>query len=261
MEISGNAIHFIATDGLSHLSLWESTGAGGQTRVLELCENYCGVFDRLWVVRAGERLYFPRQTAEQGLELWTIGPDGQATLTADRCAGACSADMSAPVVIAGSLFLWIATSADGVELFSFDDGAPAGIRRSAFENDYPWEIFPIGDDAPDVDAVAGRWFFRAAGDGLDSAIWEVASGAEPMHAVARVGGWAYGSQVTRLAGYSGGVLFVRYTGEAFEVDRVPPSTDATEPVVQVDAGCSTSPFVAVASDAAALRCAPTSPPR
>ena len=123
----GGATFFFASDGLSPLAIWRTSGAPGTTRLaIQPCEG-CLYLENSILKAVDGRIVFRASSQESGYEQRTLDPgNGSVEVLLDACPGSCDGAFAGPVSLAG-LTLFTAGPGDDIELF-VTNGRPGGTH-------------------------------------------------------------------------------------------------------------------------------------
>ena len=192
LAVAGSTAYFLATDGLGGAGLWSASAAPfSASPILEICpEAYC--LETAWLERIDSRLFFLREDAELGREIWTSdGTAAGSRILEDACPGLCSG--GGTILASNEHRLVYAAMASEV------------FRPEAFVAELPWtgaiSLFDELRGAPVLDLVyvgdtvlnGPRIYFPAKGRPGDLEPW-VSEGTAPTSLqLADIAGPTYGS--------------------------------------------------------------------
>ncbi|HSK76602.1 MAG TPA: ELWxxDGT repeat protein [Thermoanaerobaculia bacterium] len=206
IELLGDRLIFWASDGVSGIDLWSTSGSPESTApVCPSCELYT---DNPKLVKLGGRLLFASGDGEHGRELWrTDGTARGTTPLGDLCPGYCDG-VSGPLEEEGG---WVyfrgreGTNGTGEALWR-SNGTPEGTRRFA-------DVPPGGYPGVEVAILGKNVVFTARPDSSSEDLWVsdgTGEGTRRLTGFARQGGSA-GIRETLVVG--GRTYFTACDGE------------------------------------------------
>lgn len=175
----GGLLYFSAEDGTGPARLWQSDGTADGTRLVE-SEGESPL--HLFVL--GDTLYFSATRAEDGRELWAVGPGRAAARVRDIAPGPTSSGPRNFTVFQGLLYFLADDGVRGEELWRSDgtDGGTVLVRDVV---SVPYE--KIGYDA--LAPAAGHLYFAGGGNTQGLELWRYTGGTDRPSTVKDIATW------------------------------------------------------------------------
>ncbi len=173
MEEVGSRLLFAATDGLTPMRLWTTSGTPESTAPLPCAGGCPEQLEDRWI-KIGGRVLFTGFDSVHGRELWsTDGTAAGTALVKEVCPGACGGLLAGPVPFLGTSFFTAVVnpsfSPESFELWT-SDGTAAGTRRFA---DPASGFRPLHESTgrlPEVAALGPTLFF-AGSNSYGAELW------------------------------------------------------------------------------------------
>lgn len=175
----GGLLYFSAEDGTGPARLWQTDGTADGTR---LVESEGESPQHLFVL--GDTLYFSATRAEDGRELWAVGPGRAAARVRDIAPGPTSSGPRNFTVFQGLLYFLADDGVRGEELWRSDgtDGGTVLVRDVV---SVPYE--KIGYDA--LAPAAGHLYFAGGGNTQGLELWRYTGGTDRPSTVKDIATW------------------------------------------------------------------------